>query len=259
MAKELVKKEEAGLPVPTDFYDEKGVGFEEADGASYAIPFIAVLQRMSPQLNQDDGAYVEGAKAGDFIQTVSKVTYPGKAGISVVPVHFVRLFVEWLSRESGGGFRGTHQPTDPIVESGTRDDTGKIHIDNGNILMDTRYHYCLLLTPDGPEPVIIPFTSSQIKKSKMWLTTARSIKLRGKNGKPFTPPLFSHVYKIISVQESNSKGTWSGVRVSLDRCLDLASEDDRLIYASAKEFRGQVATGQAKIAPEEEVTESTEF
>ena len=39
------------------------------------------------------------------------------------------------------------------------------------------------------------------------------IKLQGKNGL-FTPPTYSHIYKLSTVQMSNDKGTWFGWDVS---------------------------------------------
>jgi len=261
MSKDLAKKEEAGLPVPADFYEDQGAGFEGADSDSYAIPFVQVLQSLSPQLKKKNAAYVEGAADGDFIQTVTKETFNGEEGIQVIPVCFSRQFTEWVPRDQGGGYRGAHQPSDPIVATGMRDDSGKLHIENGNILVDTRYHYCLLLTETGPQPVVIGLTSSQIKKSKQWLTIMRTLKMKGKGGKLFTPPTYSHIYRLTTAEESNSKGSWNGIRVTLDRCLDLSKEEDQACYAVAKEFKEQVSSGLAKLVPveEEEAQESTDF
>ena len=39
------------------------------------------------------------------------------------------------------------------------------------------------------------------------------LKMQGKNGL-FTPPTYSHIYKLSTVQMSNDKGTWFGWDVS---------------------------------------------
>ena len=261
MSKDVVKKAEAGLPVPVDFYDEQGVGLEEADSESYAIPFLQVLQSLSPQLKKKNAAYIKGAAEGDFLQTVTKETFNGEKGVLIIPVHFTRLFTEWVPRDQGGGFRGVHAQSDPIVATGLRDDSGRLHIENGNILTDTRYHYCLLLTEEGPQAVLLSFTSTQIKKSKQWLTVMRSLKLANKQGRLFNPPTYSHIYRLTTAEESNSKGTWSGVQITKERVLDLTSESDQLLYLAAKEFREQVAAGKAQIVPvdEEAEQETTDF
>ena len=35
------------------------------------------------------------------------------------------------------------------------------------------------------------------------------LKMKGSNGM-FTPPTYSHIYKLKTVQQSNDKGTWFG-------------------------------------------------
>ena len=48
-----------------------GRGFEEADADSFAIPFLAMLQKGTPQADPDDPAYIKGAKPGMFMNTVT--------------------------------------------------------------------------------------------------------------------------------------------------------------------------------------------
>ena len=58
---------------------------------------------MSPQLNKNSGNYIEGASAGDLINTVSGEVYDGEKGISVVPCAYSKKYIEWIPREKGGG------------------------------------------------------------------------------------------------------------------------------------------------------------
>jgi len=46
-----------------------GTGLEETTTEDFAIPFIRVLQPMSPQLQKQHGSYVQGASAGDLYNT----------------------------------------------------------------------------------------------------------------------------------------------------------------------------------------------
>jgi len=48
-----------------------GTGLEETTTEDFAIPFIRVLQPMSPQLQKQHGSYVAGAGAGDLYNTVT--------------------------------------------------------------------------------------------------------------------------------------------------------------------------------------------
>ena len=84
-----------------DFAADAGAGMEGADADSYAIPFLLVLQPMSPQVV--DGI-VAGAKPGIYLNSVTNEVY-GETGF-FVPVAFKRNFIRWGARETGGGFKG---------------------------------------------------------------------------------------------------------------------------------------------------------
>ena len=73
------------------------------------------------------------------------------------------------------------------------------------------------------------------------------IKLQGKNGL-FTPPTYSHIYSLKTVQMSNDKGTWFGWDVS-----KVGPVEDRATYDIAKNFAETVGKGevQAKYGSEE--------
>ena len=73
------------------------------------------------------------------------------------------------------------------------------------------------------------------------------IKMQGKNGL-FTPPTYSHIYKLSTVQMSNDKGTWFGWDVS-----KVGPVEDKNMYDMAKSFATSVGKGevQAKHGSEE--------
>ena len=73
------------------------------------------------------------------------------------------------------------------------------------------------------------------------------IKMQGKNGL-FTPPTYSHIYKLSTVQMSNDKGTWFGWDVAKAKPVE-----DKSIYDKAKKIATSVGKGeiQAKHGSEE--------
>ena len=73
-----------------------------------------------------------------------------------------------------------------------------------------------------------------------------STKLMGKNG-PFTPPMYSHVYRLTSQAESNDKGKWFGWEV--EKVGPIENMDQ---YAAAKAFAAQVGAGEVKVKHEHE-------
>ena len=60
-----------------------------------------------------------------------------------------------------------------------------------------------------------------------------SKRMQGKNGF-FTPPSWASVYRLTTVQESNSKGTWYGGVTSFDRFLDQPT--DSALLENTKSF-----------------------
>jgi hypothetical protein len=102
---ELVTGMEDVTGGPPAFLDEyatgEGVSTAAADNS---VPFIAVLQGLSPQVNPRDDAYVEGAQAGDFWLKNSPVPIvKGMRGFRFQSCAFWQDVVEWVPRDDGGG------------------------------------------------------------------------------------------------------------------------------------------------------------
>jgi hypothetical protein len=89
--------------------------------------------------------------------------------------------------------------------------------------------------------------STQLKVSRKWNSMMMGLKMQGKNGL-FTPPTYSHIYKLSTVQMSNDKGTWFGWDVS-----KVSPVTDKAMYDMAKSFAESVGKGevQAKHGSEE--------
>jgi hypothetical protein len=241
MTKAVAKKEKAELMIMDDIEQDAGLGFEEADNEAYSIPFLRVLQKGSPQVDPDDGAYMEGAKPGALFNTATNELYDGENGVLVIPVMYTRRYLEWTPKESGGGLAGQHTADDPIVKETTRDEKFRDVLPNGNYLVDTRNHYVLIVNEDGSfEPAVVTMSSTQLKKSRRWMTMMNNLKMTRSDGTMFTPPMFSHQYKLSTVPESNDKGTWRGWKV--ETVSPVQNKDQ---YLAAKAFREQIAAGEA--------------
>jgi len=250
----VVKREEI-LPLMAQGFEEDAQGgFGNADSQSYALPYLTILQKGSPQCDEDHGAYVVGAKPGMLFNNVTEKAYDGEAGVLVVPVEFLRTFVEWVPRDQGGGFRGMHAVDSDVVTNARPGESGKLIATSGNYLSDTRYHFCLLLDGASVESVVISMSSTQTRKSRNWMTQLRTEKFTGSKGGLFTPPTYAFVYRLTTVAEQNDRGSWRGWKVVKERVLDLSTQQDALTYTAAKELQTQVSAGTAKVAAPEETT-----
>lgn len=234
------------------FAEDSGAGMEGASAESFAIPFITVLQKGSPQVDEASGVAMEGAKAGMLYDNVYNALLDGKAGIDIVPCAYRRVFLRWGARGTeGGGFKGEMAPelvaemraAGKIVEV-----DGKLFVPmpDGTInekkcdrISDTRNHYVLVLdaATGSWKEALLSLTSTQIRKSKMLMSMLAGVKLQGASGL-FTPPTFANIVRLQTVGESNDKGTWFGVKFELNGTVTRQE-----VYAAAKAFHSSVAKG----------------
>jgi hypothetical protein len=234
-----------GGPVSTqveDFSADAGSGFEGAGAQDFAIPFLQILQGLSPQVKRSDGAYIKDAQEGMILNTVTNtVVDPAVSPLIVIPVLYRHTWVEWRLREKGGGFVGEH--TQPPGET-TRDDRGRDILANGNQLNDTRTFYVMVVDGMGAcTPAVVSMTSTQIRKAKQWYMQMNLLKLKGPNG-PYTPPIFASKWTVTTVPEANEKGSWFGWK--FEHAGYLAGPTDPL-FVEAKAFRESVVSGAVKV------------
>ena len=220
-----------GVMIPADFMDYAGMGMETADKDSFAIPFLRVIQKMSPEVDESDAKYIPEARPGMIINTVTRELYDGKKGVVILPVVFERRFIHWGARGTeGAGFKGQHLPhevekmiADGVVRTPADsnrlyfpDSDGKIHEKKSDTLDDTRNHYVIMLDDNGGvHEMLLSLGSTQIKKSKQLLTMLSSIKINV-NGQMKTPPTWCNRIRVKTVVESNAEGSWHGVEFSRD-------------------------------------------
>jgi hypothetical protein len=239
MAKnEVAVKNEGALVLANDFEQDSG-GFDGMGQEDFALPFLRLLTNTSPEVGE-----VEGALPGMILNSVTGELYDGKNGITVVPCAYVRQYIEWAPRGSGSGAPITIYPATSDILSRTHREPGdnKDYLDNGNYIENTANHYVMVMSDDGiPEPALITMKSTQLKKSRKWNSMMMSTKLMGKNG-PYTPPMYSHLYRLTTQAESNDKGKWYGWEIER-----IGPIEDMNVYHAAKAFAHSVNAGDVKV------------
>ena len=248
---QVVKKEEGALAVNM-FEADADKGSQNMTQEDLALPFLKVLGQLSPEVNKRDGKYVEGAEPGMILNTVTNEVFDGTKGIDVLPVFYERKYVEWQDRGEGKGAPvAIHDASSDIMSQTTRDKSFKDRLPSGNYLENTANHYVVVLG-DSPQTALISMKATQLKISRKWNSIMMGIKLQGKNGL-FTPPTYSHIYNLKTVQMSNDKGTWFGWEVS-----KVGPVSDQNVYGIAKSFADQVGKGdvQVKHGSDESKTDS---
>jgi len=243
---EVTEVKNTSMALAMTFEEEASGGFDGMSQDDLALPFLRLLTSTSPEVGE-----VEGALPGMMYNTVTGQLFDGKKGISVVPCAYIRQYIEWAPRGSGSGAPITIYPATSDILSRTHREPGdnKDYLDNGNYIENTANHYVMIVNENGScEAAMITMKSTQLKKSRKWNSMMMSTKLVGKNG-PYTPPMYSQVYRLTTQAESNDKGKWYGWEVER-----IGSVEDMGVYAAAKEFSAQIHNGAIKVKAHEEET-----
>lgn len=248
MAKNMIAEQPANtaLALIDDLETDAAAGFGAMTQEDYALPFLRLLTSTSPEVGE-----VDGALPGMFLNSVTGQLYDGKKGISVIPCAYLRQYIEWTPRGQGTGAPVQVYPATSDVLSRTHKEPGeyKDYLDNGNYVENTANYYIMIVDESGvPNPALVTMKSTQLKKSRKWNSMMQSVKMTGKNGM-FTPPMYSQLYRLSSVAESNDKGKWFGWEV--ERTGPVESSD---LYAAAKAFAQSVGAGDIKVKHESEAT-----
>jgi len=224
-----------------DMEADAAQGAQNISQEDLALPFLKILGQLSPEVNKRDGKYVEGAEPGKIINTVTNELFDT---INVIPCHYKRQYIEWQDRgTSTGAPVAIHEADSDIVSQTTRGKDYKDRLPNGNYLDNTANHF-VLITGNSPQTALISMKSTQLKVSRKWNSMMMGIKMQGKNGL-FTPPTYSHIYKLSTVQMSNDKGTWFGWDVS-----KVGPVTEKNEYEMAKAFALSVGKGEVEAKPE---------
>ena len=236
MSTEVQTKKQAQTPSTILFRDDADKGFENVRQESLALPILKLLQNGSGEAQKRNQNYVEGAEPGMFLNIVTKKLYDGDKGISVIPCYYKMEYQEWAEFGTGSGRPEQIYPADSDILSKTTKDGGKDRLQNGNYILTVHQNYVIIVGEDGSaETAMISMSSSQGKISRKWNSMMKSIILDGKNGS-YTPPSFSHIYKLSSVLNTGKGNQWYGWNVA-----KVGLVEDAAMYERAKKFYSSFA------------------
>ena len=205
---EIEKKNENTALANFDFGQDAGVGVNmEMDDLK--IPFLKLLQALSPAVQEGTDSYVEGARPGMLMNSASEELFDGAEGINLVLAFRRKSFVEW--RPNRGGFAGDHDPRSKVVLDAKANAAKayELFTEEGNSLEETKSLYAIQLNEEGT-PVgylVIPFTGSKMNAWRNYFTKLDSARIPGTDKKVTdVAPLFAMGVKLVSKGEVNKKG-----------------------------------------------------
>ena len=236
MENNVTTRKEGALPSTALYEGDAHAGFENVNTTSLALPILKLLQNGSGEAQKRNQNYVEGAEPGMFLNTVTKKLYDGAKGIEVIPCHYKLEYQEWADFGTGSGRPENIFDANSDILSKTKNENGKDRLENGNYIQTVGQHYVLIREGNSTENALISMSSSQGKVSRKWNSMMMSITLDGKNG-PYTPPSFSHKYRLTSVLNSGKGNQWYGYNVT-----QVGPVEDPGLYERAKKFYTSLAS-----------------
>ena len=236
MENNVATKKEGGLPSTALYEGDAHAGFENVNTSSLALPILKLMQNGSGEAQKRNQNYVEGAEPGMLLNTVTKKLYNGAKGIEVIPCHYKLEYQEWADFGTGSGRPENIYDANSKILSETKNEAGKDRLDNGNYILTVGQHFVLILDGISTENALISMSSSQGKVSRKWNSMMMSITLDGENG-PYTPPSFSHKYRLTSVLNSGKGNQWYGYNVT-----KVGPVEESALYERAKKFYTSLAS-----------------
>jgi len=243
MPVELHKTDDLVKPIGTQLTEaEKDaiVARDAGKGVSSApedkfYPLVTVLHKASPQVDEDNPAYLKGAKAGSiWLRNFEREVVSGQEGIVVQPCLMYTEWVTWRPRESGGGMvgRSLRRPADArLVDAAKNRWTDR----EGNEVRETRMWVVNLIHNGSAIPFVIPCQSTMNTFARQWNTVLGQ--KFDKRGNPASA--WAYLWKLTTRKRVNVQGEWfvldfeqEGGRV-IDRDPELYEKGEQL-YSAAK-------------------------
>jgi hypothetical protein len=232
----------AGVPAlsPEDIALMQGASHEtDFKKEDLATPYLQIVQSTSGYMKRNDPAFIPDAKEGDIIDTL---TLKLRQRAAFVPVKFEVHYTEWkpnrgpMVKQWGSDASGYEQAEGTYGTRKTAD---------GNDIVPAGTYYGLLAEEDGSSslPVVLSLTGTQAKKSRKLNALINALEIPGVDD----PPMFSRVFALTSVGESNDQGSWSGWKIEPGPMV-LVCPGGRTIFHKAKKLREQVDAGEVRTA-----------
>src|SRR6185312_15757276 len=207
------------------FDDVAGDYYQGLDPQAFTMPFLALLQGLSPQCQRGNPAYVKDAAPGMILNTLTGKLYE-RLDVSVAKR--THSLCWWTPRDKGGGWLGEIELERPGTEAEQRFmalplDEKKRRIDkDGNEWTEHRNFFCRIVAADNArEPVVVSQTKSQLKTARDWnslidLYSARvparspdGQVITGQDGRPLMrPALGSEIWTLSSKLRTKGENSW---------------------------------------------------
>lgn len=233
--------------------------------ADFSMPFLGIVQSLSPQRQKGDEKYIAGAEEGDLFNTVTGELFKADAGLRVIPVKYALVFNVWRPRDLGGGFLGSFPSQ--IDPKGSGKDLGQeaaitcavsfimseladvkdpaaarelaVRRGKEGWVRDTANQYVLARSADGSwAPALLSLTSTKLTPGRKWNTV---IQMR-KPSAGRVSVRWNDAWQVQTVLKKNEEGVFYNLRVP-----EPAGETDAAEWRAAADFYAALKLGHVKV------------
>lgn len=164
------------------------------------VSIMRIIEANSQQRKKNSAQYMPEAEEGDIFDIGLKILYKS---FFFLPLKHVKMWVEWIPREKGGGFVANH-PAPLQTDS-------NFMLPNGNELTETSFFLGWILHSDGSKTfAIIPMEKTRLRDAKDFSTLIFNEK--DANGNQV--PMGVRIFKVTTGSRSKPKGDYHGWEVT---------------------------------------------
>lgn len=201
-------------------------GKEGVGQSDLLVPRLSLAQAMTPELKKSNENYNPGLEEGLFFNSVTGEIY-GDA-VTVIPLHFFKNFIEFKTKEEGGGVRR-------VYGMGEFPPASDLLFNNGVKPLCTEFknRMSLILKEDGNvQPIVVSFKSTGLKAAKQWNYLIAEKNL----------PAYAYTYRLTSKSKVGRTGDpYQIVTVSRGNFTPAA------LYESAKQYFAALQEAGVKV------------
>lgn len=208
-----------------------GRGNENVKTEDLVIPRLEIVQSQSKCLVTGAPEFIDGAKQGDLINSVTRQNYGRE--VFIVPVHYAKQWLVWKDYSEGGGFFGAF-PDPAAAETRLQEAIAEGNKADHLEIVDTPQHLCLIVDAKSykVDEIMVPMAKTKAKVSRDWNT---QIRLAGGDR-------FARCYRITTAQETNAKNQtyWNYV-------VGYVGAPNRALYGKAEKLFAEVTAGKGRV------------
>jgi hypothetical protein len=170
-----------------DYSEFANDGNESLTSDDFQIPYIKILEKLSPTLDE-----IDNAKAGEIFLSSRDLSLED---MNFIPLHYMTVFSVW-SEDQGDKLLGTFK---------TNDDA-KAYIESSGekaTIVETGQNILLLLDEENniDHPVMLYLSKSRLQVNKALNTKIQMIH-------PKNAPRYAGIWNLATKSRTNTKGTW---------------------------------------------------